>query len=210
MEGVQEEYEVEEIVRHKVEKTYNIINRIGNYGPHLKSPSYHELRIPFLKKELQYTKDMSKGHKDEQEKYGCSIIHKNEIILDFMCCSLSRLMLENIGKIAKVKKVIQRGIKLVGYIYNHSMALNTMRKFTNKSELVRYGVTRFATTFLTLQRLHKQKVNFRRMFTSDEWVDFRTAKDPKGKKASDIVLMPSFWNDVVYALKAMGPIVRVL
>ncbi|RDX87078.1 hypothetical protein CR513_31489, partial [Mucuna pruriens] len=65
------------------------------------------------------------------------------------------LMLEDIGKIAKVKKVIQRGIKLVGYIYNHSMALNTMRKFTNKSELVRHGVTRFATTSLMLQRLHK-------------------------------------------------------
>ncbi|RDX87086.1 hypothetical protein CR513_31499, partial [Mucuna pruriens] len=29
---------------------------IGNYGPHLKSPSYHELRVPLLKKELQYTK----------------------------------------------------------------------------------------------------------------------------------------------------------
>ncbi|RDX87077.1 Nuclear pore complex protein NUP85, partial [Mucuna pruriens] len=48
------------------------------------------------------------------------------------------------------------------------------------------------------------------MFTSDEWLESRAAKDPKGKKASDIVLMPSFWNDVVYALKAMGPIVRVL
>ncbi|RDX66743.1 hypothetical protein CR513_54459, partial [Mucuna pruriens] len=47
------------------------------------------------------------------------------------------------------------------------------------------------------------------MFTSNEWVESRAAKDPKGKKATDIVLMSSFWN-VVYALKAMGPIVRVL
>ncbi|RDX80346.1 hypothetical protein CR513_39107, partial [Mucuna pruriens] len=107
-------------------------------------------------------------------------------------------MLEDIGKITKVKKVIQKGIKLEGYIYNHSMALNTMRKFTNKFELVRYEVTRFVTTFLTLQRLHKQKV------------ESRAAKDPKGKKATNIVLMPSFWNDVVYLLKTMSPIVRVL
>ncbi|RDX68551.1 hypothetical protein CR513_52442, partial [Mucuna pruriens] len=49
------------------------------------------------------------------------------------------LMLKDIGKIAKVKKVIQRA-----YIYNHSLALNTMRKFTNKSELVRHEVIRFA------------------------------------------------------------------
>ncbi|RDY07042.1 hypothetical protein CR513_08891, partial [Mucuna pruriens] len=103
------------------------------------------------------------------------------------------LMLEDIGKIAKVKKVIQRDIKLVGYIYNHSMTLNTMRKFTNKSKLVRRGVTRFATTFLTLQ-IDKS----------------RAAKDPKRKKAIDIILTPSFWNDVVYALKAMSLIVHVL
>ena len=45
------------------------------------------------------------------------------------------LMLEDIEKIPKVKRVIQRGIKLVGYIYNHTLALNTMRKFTQKTEL---------------------------------------------------------------------------
>nr|KYP42186.1 hypothetical protein KK1_036401 [Cajanus cajan] len=120
------------------------------------------------------------------------------------------LMLEDIGKIPKVKRVIQRGIKLVGYIYNHTLTLNTMRKYTNKVELVRHGVTRFATTFLTLQRLHKLKENFRRMFTSDEWLQSKGAKEAKGKKISNIVLMPTFWSDVVYALKAMGPIVHVL
>ncbi|RDY08829.1 hypothetical protein CR513_06893, partial [Mucuna pruriens] len=98
------------------------------------------------------------------------------------------------------KKKMSRGIKLVDYIYNHSMALNTMWKFTNKSELVRHGVTRFAVTFLTLQRLHKQKANHRRIFTSNKWVESRVAKDPKGKKATDIALMLSFWN-VVYALR---------
>ncbi|KAG5022664.1 hypothetical protein JHK85_019006 [Glycine max] len=120
------------------------------------------------------------------------------------------LMLEDIEKIPKVKRVIQRGIKLVGYIYNHTLALNTMRKFTQKTELVRHGVTRFATTFLTLQRLHKQKANLRRLFTSDEWLKSKVAKEPKGKQATDVILIPSFWNDVVYALKAMRPLVSVL
>ena len=48
------------------------------------------------------------------------------------------------------------------------------------------------------------------MFTSDEWLKSKAAKEPKGKQATDVVLMPSFWNDVVYALKAMGPLVSVL
>ena len=45
------------------------------------------------------------------------------------------LILEDIEKIPKVKRVIQRGIKLVGYIYNYTLALNTMRKFTKKKKL---------------------------------------------------------------------------
>ncbi|KAH1242001.1 hypothetical protein GmHk_07G019441 [Glycine max] len=122
----------------------------------------------------------------------------------------SNYVLADIEKIPKVKRVIQRGIKLVGYIYNHTLALNTMRKFTQKTELVRHGVTRFATTFLTLQRLHKQKANLRRLFTSDEWLKSKVAKEPKGKQATDVILIPSFWNDVVYALKAMRPLVSVL
>ncbi|KAH1220913.1 hypothetical protein GmHk_12G034441 [Glycine max] len=230
-----------------------MIEAIGTYGPHLKPPSYHELRVPLLKKELEYTKGLLRGHEEERIKYGCSIMsdgwtdRKNRTLINFLVnCSLGTqfvrsvdaseymktgkilqvtrpkifwtpcaahcldLMLEDIGMIPKVKRVIQRGIKLVGYIYNHTLALNTMRKFTQKIELVRHGVTRFATTFLTLQRLHKQKANLRRMFTSDEWLKSKAAKEPKGKQATDVALMPSFWNDVVYALKAIGPLVSVL
>ncbi|XP_061372531.1 uncharacterized protein LOC133314992 [Gastrolobium bilobum] len=120
------------------------------------------------------------------------------------------LMLEDIGKLDRVKRTIKRGISLVGFIYNHSLALNTMRQFTSKTELVRHGVTTFATTFLTLQRLYKQKNNLRRMFTSDKWSISKTVKDPKGKRTTDIVLSTSFWNDVVFCLKAMRPIVGVL
>ncbi|XP_004499250.1 uncharacterized protein [Cicer arietinum] len=80
------------------------------------------------------------------------------------------LMLEDIGKISKVKTVIQKGISLVGFIYNHILTLNRMKKNTDNVELVRHGVTRFATTFLTLQRWHKQKTNLRKMFTSEEWL----------------------------------------
>ncbi|WJX54375.1 hypothetical protein P8452_40264 [Trifolium repens] len=120
------------------------------------------------------------------------------------------LMLEDIGKILKVKKVIEKGISLVGYIYNHTFALNMMRKNTGNVELVRHGVTRFATSFLCLQRLHKLKAKLRNMFTSEEWLSSKGAKDAKGKKAMGIVLMPTFWNDVVYTLKVMGPIVHVM
>lgn len=78
------------------------------------------------------------------------------------------LMLEDIMKIPLIKKIIRMGISLVGYIYNHTSTLSLLRHFTNKKELVRLAVTRFATSFLSLERLHKEKDTLRKMFTYDE------------------------------------------
>ena len=38
----------------------------------------------------------------------------------------------------------------------------------------------------------------------------KLSKEPKGKEAAKVVLMPSFWNSVVYTLKVMAPLVKVL
>jgi len=78
------------------------------------------------------------------------------------------LMFEDIGKLPLIKKTIQRGVSVVGFIYSHSSSLSLLRQFTNKRELVRHAVTRFATSHLSLQRLHQEKGNLRKMFTSDE------------------------------------------
>uniref|UniRef100_A0A0R0HQX4 HAT C-terminal dimerisation domain-containing protein n=1 Tax=Glycine max TaxID=3847 RepID=A0A0R0HQX4_SOYBN len=97
-----------------------------------------------------------------------------------------------------------------GFIYTHSSILSLLRNFINKRELVRHAITRFATSYLTLERLHKEKTNIRKMFTSDEWTLNKLSKEPKGKEAAKVVLMPFFWNSVVYTLKVMAPLVKVL
>ncbi|RDX70163.1 hypothetical protein CR513_50627, partial [Mucuna pruriens] len=80
-----------------------MIEAIGNYGPRLKSPSYHELKVPLLTKELQYTKDMLKDHEEEQKKYGCSIMsdgwtdRKNRTLIIFLVnCSLETMFIKSI------------------------------------------------------------------------------------------------------------------
>ena len=114
------------------------------------------------------------------------------------------LMLEDIGKIPKIKKTIQRAISLVGFIYSHSSNLNLMRYFIGGRELVRHAITRFATSFLSLERVHQEKTNLRKMFVSDEWNENKLSKEAKGREATKTVLMPSFWRNVVYILKVMA------
>ena len=79
------------------------------------------------------------------------------------------LILEDIGKLPNIKRTLERVISLNGYIYNRSGGLNMMRHFTGQRELLRPTKTRFSTAFITLSRLHEQKNNLRKMFTSAEW-----------------------------------------
>ncbi|GKV12411.1 hypothetical protein SLEP1_g23553 [Rubroshorea leprosula] len=114
-----------------------MVEAIGQYGPNLRPPSYHELRVSCLNKELEHTKKLLEYHKSKllEEK-------RKDIFWTPCAAHCVDLMLEDIGKISKVKRTIQRAMSVVGFIYNHSSTLNLMRQFTNNTELVRHGVTR--------------------------------------------------------------------
>ncbi|XP_006589897.1 uncharacterized protein LOC114371387 [Glycine soja] len=234
---------------------------IGQYEPHLPIPSYHDIRVPLLKKEVEYTENLIKGHREQWVKYGCTIMfdawtdRKQRCIINFLINSQvgtmflksvdgfdflkmgekifelfdatveevgeenvvqvvtdngSNYVLADIGKLPLIRKTIRRAINLVGFIYAYSSTLSLLRNFTHKRELVRHAITRFATSYLTLERLHKEKANIRKMFTSDEWTLNKLYKELKGKEAAKVVLMPLFWNSVVYTLKVMAPLVKVL
>ncbi|XP_059638415.1 uncharacterized protein LOC132280296 [Cornus florida] len=118
-------------------------------------------------------------------------------------------VLEDIGKIPSISRTIQRAVELNSYIYMRPKLLNIMRNFTHKKELLRPTKTRFATCFITLSSIHKQKNNLRKMFTSEEWSRNKWAKEEAGKRVVSYVLMPSFWNNIVFSLKVSGPHILV-
>ncbi|XP_050890988.1 uncharacterized protein LOC127096466 [Lathyrus oleraceus] len=162
-----------------------MVEPIGMYGAHLKPPSYYELRVPLLQYELKLTHEMLSTNKQEQ------------LVTD----NVSNYVLDG-----KHLQVSRPKIFWTPFVV-HSLDLMLEEKL--ESELVRSGVTRFATNFLTLHRLQTLNAKFRTMFTSEEWLNLNASKEVKGKKASVIVLQVSFWEDIVYTLKAMGTLVKV-
>ncbi|XP_010527565.1 PREDICTED: uncharacterized protein LOC104804899 [Tarenaya hassleriana] len=271
----------------KMQSFQDMLHAIGRFGPNLPAPSYHQIRVPLLTKEVEYTKSLMKQHQIQWEKHGCSIMsdawtdRKQRCLINFLVNSPAGtmfmksidgssfvktgqklfemldslveeigedkvvqvitdngsnyvlagkmleekrshlfwspcaahcvdLILEDIGKISSIKLTIKRAISVVGFIYNHSSTLSLLSQFTNKRELVRHAVTRFATSYLSLERLFQEKDHLRRMFTSNEWRTNKLAKEAKGKEAEKIVIMPSFWSNVKYTLKIMAPLVQVL
>ncbi|XP_075073625.1 uncharacterized protein LOC107783682 isoform X1 [Nicotiana tabacum] len=269
-------------------KTFDkFIEAVGQYGPGMKPPSYHEVRVTHLKKEVKKMDQIIEEHKVEWNKFGCSIMmdkwttQNGKMIINVLVnsprrsvfleshdasnsstdgskmYSLFRNTIDKIGKANVVQVVTDnasenvsagkmmeaiypniywtpcaahcinlmfgdifkenpyalvfiKAVKVYAYISQRPLLLNLMRKFTKERNLVRPAKTRFATTFLTLHSFYLQKANLRKLVLSTEWKDNKYAKEAAGKEAAKVLIAPSFWNDVVRALKVGGPLIRVL
>ena len=121
------------------------------------------------------------------------------------------LMLEGIGKMKRFKTILDSAKDLAIFIYAHHKTLSLMRKFTKKREIIRPGVTRFASAFLTLQSLYEKKDQLRAMSQSEEWEKIsHVKKSAKGVQATATLVKPSFWNGVSLCLRVFEPLVKVL
>jgi hypothetical protein len=85
-----------------------------------------------------------------------------------------------------------------------------LRYFTEGREIVRPGVTRFASTFLTLNSIQEKKDQLRNMVVHSRWDSLKDVKSKKGKDATAIILNPTFWKDVKLTLTVFEPLVKVL
>ncbi|KAK3231279.1 hypothetical protein Dsin_003160 [Dipteronia sinensis] len=260
---------------------------VGQYGSGVKLLSYHEVRVPLLKKEVELTRKAMKVHDDEWKAYGCSILsdgwmdRRERTVINFLVNSprgsvfvesvdapayaktgekifelLSQfvekigvsnvvqvvtdsasnivlaekyleakyenlfwtpcaahcldLILEDIFKLKRMKQTFERAVMVNSYIYGRTGVVNMLRKYTNMKELPRPAKTRFAIAFIMLSIIHSQKTNLRKIFTSDEWSLKQWAKEAAVKKVMEVILMPSFRNNIVFAFKIANPFVKVL
>ncbi|XP_019097479.1 PREDICTED: uncharacterized protein LOC104772763 [Camelina sativa] len=121
------------------------------------------------------------------------------------------LMLESISKLTRFKGTIQMAKEFTIFIYAHHKTLALMRTFTNRTDIVRPGcVTRFASSFLTLQSLLDKRDQLSAMFSSGEWRNCKWSKHSKGMKAFNTVMSVKFWNGMIMCLKVFGPLVKLL
>ncbi|GJT08823.1 SCAN domain-containing protein [Tanacetum coccineum] len=67
-----------------------MVQMIGEYGRGLDPPSYHEMRVTFLNKEVDYTKSLLEDYKNEWKRTGCTLMsdgwsdRKNRSICNFL------------------------------------------------------------------------------------------------------------------------------
>ncbi|XP_028126839.1 uncharacterized protein LOC114323430 isoform X1 [Camellia sinensis] len=223
-----------------------MVKKIGDYGKGLVPPSYREIRVSFLKREVQETLQLLDEFKEQWKKTGCTIMsdgwsdrkrrsicnflvnspngtiflssldtsdisktgekvfemldeivekvgveHVVQVVIDnasnyklagemlidkrkslfWTLCAAHciDLMLEDFEKQIQLHRVtIKKGKRIVAYIYSRTNLIHWMKEFTKGIELIRPAVTRFATSYLTLRRLHEQKGALFSLFTSSK------------------------------------------
>ncbi|XLS90752.1 hypothetical protein HN51_066760 [Arachis hypogaea] len=121
------------------------------------------------------------------------------------------LMLEDLEKkVTLHKDTIYKGRKITTYIYARTALIALLHIHTKGKDLVRPGMTRFATSYLTLGCLNDNKGSLIRMFLSDQWTSSKFAKTKDGKIIASVVLDKVFWKEVVICLRAAYPLLHVL
>eukprot|EP00253_Pinus_taeda_P010742 PITA_10742 len=121
------------------------------------------------------------------------------------------LMLEDIGKIPTMRDIVESANSITKFIYNHSSVLSLMRRFTNNKELGQSAITRFATTFISLQSLLNSMWEVKSMFHSADWHSLSISRKLEGEGICRLVSYDqSFWARVKEVCAISEPLVKVL
>ncbi|CAD6269503.1 unnamed protein product [Miscanthus lutarioriparius] len=119
------------------------------------------------------------------------------------------LLLQDIGEIKEFNTVINSAKKVSRFLYKHGRILNLMRQQIG-GDFVRPAVTRFATSYLTLASMYKNKNDLRALVVSEEWHNNPLSLFIEGKRVEDIILSVPFWTKLEYCLKASQPLLIAL
>ncbi|XVF15354.1 hypothetical protein REPUB_Repub09cG0145000 [Reevesia pubescens] len=76
------------------------------------------------------------------------------------------LCLEDIDKKQSIEKVLEEAKKVTCFIYNHIWTVDLLKKYTNEKQILHPALTRFATHFIQLEEITRQKQGLREMFNS--------------------------------------------
>lgn len=120
------------------------------------------------------------------------------------------LVLGEIAEKNDVQELANTASTVTRYIYNRPWLLAWLRKRPGWTEIVRPGVTRFATTFIALHSIQKHKCDLQALATSKDFSSSRYAKEKKGKDAVAIILDNKFWNECLIIVKIVEPLMRLL
>ncbi|KAI6696425.1 hypothetical protein NL676_016544 [Syzygium grande] len=110
-----------------------------------------------------------------------------------------------------VNRCISQAQTISKFIYNNAMMMDLMKRFTGGQELIRTGITKSISNFLSLQSILKQKSKLKHMFNSPEYsMNSSYSNKPQSISCIAIVEDNEFWRAVEESVAISEPFLRVL
>ncbi|XP_040867434.1 uncharacterized protein [Glycine max] len=120
-------------------------------------------------------------------------------------------MLEDfVNKLQIYGDTVANGRRIASYMYSRSSLIALLHHFAKGKDLVKPGVTKFATCYLTLKGLYDKKGAWEKMFSSKQWKSSFFAGTTGGKVAKSIVMGDKFWKSIMVCLKGANPLIKLL
>lgn len=120
-------------------------------------------------------------------------------------------ILDEFGKVDWISRCILQAQAVSKYIYNNSSMLDLMKKFTGGQEIIRSGITKSVSNFLSLQSMLKQKSRLKQMFNNPELsADLACGKKPQTVPCVGIIDDNEFWRAVEESVAVSEPFLKVM
>ncbi|GKV28407.1 hypothetical protein SLEP1_g37471 [Rubroshorea leprosula] len=189
-----------------------MVDAIVSVGSESLLPSQNDIRGWVLKNSVEEVKANVDKIAAAWGKTGCSVLADTFPSLYWTPCAVCCLdmILRDFAKIGWINAIIEQARSITRFMYNHSVVLNMMRRYTSGVDVVESAVTRSATNFTTLKRIVDLKHNLQSMVTSQEWVDSPYSKKPAGLEMLDIVSNQSFWSSCALITRLTIPLLQLL
>ncbi|CAD6262577.1 unnamed protein product [Miscanthus lutarioriparius] len=119
-------------------------------------------------------------------------------------------MLQGIGNMIWFKKVVDQAKAFTIFVYGHTRTLECLRYFTEGKEVVRPGVTRFASNFLTLSSMQEKKDQLRKMVVDSRWDSLKDVNKERKKRGNNNYIESKLLEGCEANIDIFEPLVKVL
>ncbi|KAL5746470.1 hypothetical protein ACOSP7_027616 [Xanthoceras sorbifolium] len=116
------------------------------------------------------------------------------------------IILEEFSKVDWVNSCILQAQTISKFIYNNASMLDLVKKLTGGQELIRTGITKSVSNFLSLQSMLKQRSRLKHMFNSSEY----SMNALYTNKPRAIFENNDFWRAVEESVAISEPFLKVL
>ncbi|CAM8981603.1 unnamed protein product [Rhodiola kirilowii] len=136
--------------------------------------------------------------------------HYGTIFVSQCSAQCLNLILEDFCRVDWVNRCISQAQTITKFIYNNGVMLDSLRKITGGQDLIKSGISKYVSNFLSLQCLLKHKSRVRSVLHNHDYSPTASFMNKPQISCLDIIEDNEFWRTVEECVAVSEPFLRVL